>query len=87
MKIKPHPFMHLNVIETFTCQGVDFNFNYQILPKDSEQFIIVEEPNLKKCVIKGDNCGIKGPTKNLYTVEPRLTNTLVRRTPLLNEQF
>ncbi len=27
---------------------------------------IVEEPNLKKCVIKGDNWSLKGPTKNLY---------------------
>ena len=27
---------------------------------------IVEEPNSKKCVIKGDNWSVKGPTKNLY---------------------
>ena len=64
--------MHLNVIETFTCQGVDFNFNYQMLPKDSEQFIIVEKPNLKKCVIKGDNWGVKGRTKNLYVLNPEM---------------
>ena len=27
---------------------------------------IVGEPNSKKCVIKGDNLSVKGPTKNLY---------------------
>ena len=27
---------------------------------------LVEEPTLKKCVIKGDNWSVKGPTKNLY---------------------
>ena len=27
---------------------------------------IVGEPNLKKCIIKGDNWSVKGPTKNLY---------------------
>ena len=30
------------------------------------QLQLVEEPNLKKCVIKGDNWNVKGPTKNLY---------------------
>ena len=30
---------------------------------------IVEEPKLKKCVIKGDNWSVKGPTKNLYPLK------------------
>ncbi len=33
---------------------------------------IVEEPNLKKCVIKGDNWSVKGPTKNLYILNPEM---------------
>ena len=28
--------------------------------------VLVGEPNLNKCAIKGDNLSIKGPTKNLY---------------------
>ncbi len=28
---------------------------------------LVEEPNLKKCIIKGDNWSVKGPAKNLYS--------------------
>ncbi len=32
----------------------------------AEGWPIVEEPNWKKCVIKGDIWSVKGPTKNLY---------------------
>ncbi len=37
-------------------------------PRHINPAFIVEEPNLKKCVIKGDNWSVKGPTKNLYTM-------------------
>ncbi len=33
---------------------------------------IVEEPNLKMCIIKGDNWRAKGPTKNLYILSPQM---------------
>ena len=33
---------------------------------EGEYIIIVKEPILKKCVIKGDNLCVTGPTKNLH---------------------
>ncbi len=34
-----------------------------------EFVLIVDEPNLKKCVIEEDNWSVKGPTKNLYIID------------------
>ena len=34
--------------------------------------LLVEEPNLKKCVNNGDNRSVNGPTKNLYILNTEL---------------
>ncbi len=39
--------------------------------------MLVREPNLKKCVIKGDNWSVKGPTKNLYILNAEVVQMTV----------
>ncbi len=51
---------------TVSVQFYLFPHTMDLLACYKPLLVLVEEPNLKKCVIKGDNWNIKGPTKNPY---------------------